>query len=224
MDSLLITVKELFELSNNEGKLTDFKGSEEMVDLAIETNSIISNVKPQDIEKELRDRYYNHLVQVTSSAIDSADDALTWVMFSQNKKNKKSSKIIFDFGVKNHFFDADGALRQLNNEEKKQDFPKTRVTIEELYELCKINFNFSGSKAAFKRHIQKTYGSYAEYCLFKGYDINATKWEDPKAALRCAKKIGSLDEVKKKSMSLYNYLGEHNLLDKFINDSSNKAS
>ena len=74
----------------------------------------------------------------------------------------------------------------------------TRLTLEEFYELCQIQFSYDGLFGAFKKLVSKKYGSFVEYYLERGYDINNTNWENDETALRVVKKIGSTEEVKKK--------------------------
>ena len=93
-----------------------------------------------------------------------------------------------------------------------------RVTLEELYEVYRIKFNFNGSLQSFKRQITRTYGSYAEYCLKKGYDINTTRWDSEETALRVARKLGSIEEIGRKSPSLLKYLEERKLTKKAFDE------
>lgn len=208
MDSLIKELKDLKTMCNYEGSIADFKSSDELVDICIKSKSIAKSVKSQQLKKKRRDDYFKHLCELTTLYLSSRPHIETWDEFCSINTNKSTSKLLFDYGVRGQLFQSDGYLK-----EKPENKPsETRVTIDELYDMCKIRFNFKGTKGAFKKHIQNEYGSYAEYCLQMGYDINATKWEDPQAALRCANKIGNIEDVKKKSPSLYNYLSEKGLM------------
>ena len=47
----------------------------------------------------------------------------------------------------------------------------------------------------------------------RGYDINGTKWESDETAIRVACKLGSLDAIEQKSISLFKYLQQRDLVD-----------
>jgi hypothetical protein len=219
MDALLRSIRELKEETGFKGKLSDFKGSETIIKYCIKNGLIAKGLSHSSIENDLREKYFQHLLRLTKDFLQNNKAINSWEDLEERTDCSQAAKILFSFGVRGEI------LNLLTIEDNSPKKSPTFITIEELHELCKIKFNYKGSISAFKSYLQKEYGSYAEYCLQKGYDINTTKWETPESAIRCAKKIGCLDAVKVKSISLYKYLEENNLLYIFSNRSSEaKAS
>ena len=203
MDELLKTVKEIQELANFNGSPKDFITSKIFLSFCSKHNLIPSNLKKSDMNKECRDLHIDYLVSLTQDYIDDKN-VTSWEEFKTHNSNKKVWKILFDFGVR-------GELEFDRNEAGFEQESLTKLTFEEFYELCQIQFHYDGSFRSFKKMIVSTYGSFTEYCLKKGYDINNTKWECEETALRVAQKIGSLERIKEKSPILYKYLHEKNI-------------
>lgn len=209
MDKLLKTVAELKELSGFKGNLKQFKSSNDLVVYCRKHGYIAEVRNPSDINKASADDYYTHLCCLAKKYLFDNTDLKTWEKFAAHPDNRKVQKILHEFGV------ARGS--GIFSEQPEQKYhplepDSKRITLEDLYEVYQIKHNFGGSFIAFKRQLQNTYGSYAEFCLEKGLDINTTKWESEETALRVAKKLGSLSEVKKKSPSLLKYLEDKKLL------------
>lgn len=209
MDLLLKKVSELKAASGFKGTDEQFRNSEKLV-FVCRKLGFISDIKyPTKINKAVRDDYYTHLVALTKKHLFANPEQKSWHKFCSDPANRKIHKILQEFGVRQELFsnDEDAVYNPLQ--------PSSRnITIEELYELCQIQFNFDGSMSSFKRYLQRTYGSFAEYCIDKGYDINSCKWESEETAMRVAFRLGSTEEIKKKSLSLYNFLSTKGLLKK----------
>lgn len=210
MDKLLIDIKDLKETAEFEGKLADFKSSSKLVDVCRKNGVIAKGLMPSAIEKDMRSIYFDHLACLAKEYLENHSEIRNWDDFCKVTKNRAVAKIFFEFGVKAEVFDN---IPEISDKKVAAENP-LRITEEEVFELSKIRFNFKGSLTSFKRMIVDLYGSYAEYCIEKGFDINQTKWEDREVALRCAIKIGNMDKIKRRSKSLYKYLTENHLADK----------
>jgi hypothetical protein len=207
MDLLLKKVSELKEAAKFKGTEEQFRNSEKMVTLCRKLGVIAEIRDPSKVGHDYRDDYYTHLISLTKKHLFANPEQKSWSKFCSDPANRKIHKILQEFGVRQELFtdDDEAVYNPLQ--------PSSRnITIEELYELCQIQFNFDGSMSSFKRYLQRTYGSFAEYCIDKGYDINSCKWESEETALRVAFRLGSVDEIKKRSSSLYNFLESKNLL------------
>jgi hypothetical protein len=212
MDSKIKDLKVLKIARGHAGTLKDFKGSLEMVEICEQMQAIAKSVLHGAIKREpvgLKDRYTNHLCRLATAFLKENPSVRSWDDFRALSCSRQSWKVLWDFGVKSAVFDAVESAAE--NTEKRPT--RTRVTVEEVYELCRIRFNYSGSLTAFRRQITEHYGSFAEYCLQKGYDLNQTKWEDKATAMRCARKIGTAEAIKSRSVTLFNYLNENRLLE-----------
>lgn len=207
MDLLLKKVSELKEAAKFKGTEDQFRSSEKLVLTCRKLGAIAEIRDPSKIHRDVREDYYIHLVALTKKHLFANPEQKSWTKFCSDPANRKIHKILQEFGVRQELF--------ANDEEAVYSplAPSSRnITIEELYELCQIQFNFDGSMSSFKRYLQRTYGSFAEYCIEKGYDINSCKWESEETAMRVALRLGDIDEIKKKSSSLYNFLESKNLL------------
>lgn len=207
MDLLLMKVGELKAKASFKGSDEDFRSTAKLVKMCRRLGVIAEVRDPSHIVRTSRDEYYTHLVALTKKFLFANPEQKAWSKFCADPGNRKTSKILKEFGVKAELFsdDEEAVYNPID--------PGTRnITIEELYELCQIQFNFAGSLGSFKRYLQRTYGSFAEYCISKGYDINNCKWESEETALRVAGQIGSLEELKKRSPSLYKFLESKDLL------------
>lgn len=207
MDLLLRKVSELKELAKFKGTEEKFRSSDKLVTLCRKMGVIAEIRDPAKIGRDFRDDYYTHLVALTKKHLFANPDQKCWAKFCADPANRKVHMILQEFGVRQELFsDSEVAVyTPLQSSDR-------NITIEELYELCQIQFNFDGSMSSFKRYLQRTYGSFAEYCIEKGYDINSCKWETEETAMRVAHRLGSIDEIKRKSSSLYNFLESKNLL------------
>ncbi|MFN7455467.1 MAG: hypothetical protein ACK5RO_12505 [Pseudobdellovibrionaceae bacterium] len=215
MDQLIRSVKDLKQLSSYSGTLTQFKSSKELVDTC-RRHGLRADVKdPSSICKKSFDDYFTHLTALTKVFLFAHRDLKVWSKFASHPECRKVSKIFHEIGIARSsglFTDEeDVAYDPLIPDSK-------RVTLEQLYEVYKIKRNYSGTLMAFKRQITRMYGSYAEYCLNKGYDINTTKWDSEDTAIRVARKLGSIEEIQRKSSSLLKYLEEKKLLKKVFED------
>lgn len=209
MDSLIKSLAELKELAEYKGSLAQFKSSKELV-LCCRRNGLIADVKrPSDICKAMQDDYYTHLCALAKKYLFEHRHLKYWNKFAMSPTNQKVHKILHEFGVAR----SSGIFS--DEPEDKYDPTESntkKITLEELYDVYQIKYNFDGSFLSFKKQIQKTYGSYAEFCLAKGLDINTTKWESDETAIRVARKLGSAEIIKEKSPSLLKYLEDKKLL------------
>ncbi len=215
MDHLLRSVKELKELSFYRGSLKQFKSAKDLVEVC-RRHGVIADIKdPADICKSVYEDYFTHLCALTKVFLFQHRELKVWKHFASHPECKKIQKIFHEIGMarSSGLFtdDVEAQYDPLIPDSK-------RVTLEELYEVYRIKFNFNGSLQSFKRQITRTYGSYAEYCMAKGYDINTTKWDFEETALRVAKKLGSLEEIQRKSPSLLKYLEDRKLTKKAFDE------
>jgi hypothetical protein len=211
MDAKLKDLKVLKIAKGFAGPLKDFKGSLAMVEICEQQQVIAKSVMPAAIPREpvgLRDRYFNHLCRLAVAFLKENPTVRSWEDFCASKTTRQVTKVFFEFGVKAEVFDRipEGSTKASN------PASRTKVTLDEVYELCTIKFNYSGGFSTFKRLICEHYGSFAEYCLQKGYDLNHSKWDDKDVAIRCAQKLGSIEAIQARSSTLYNYLNDNNLL------------
>lgn len=215
MDQLIRSVKELKELSSYSGSLNQFKSSKDLVDTC-RRNGVIADIKdPAVICKSSFDDYFTHLCALTKAFLFQHRDLKLWARFAAHPECRKIQKIFHEIGIAR----SSGLFTDDVEAEYDPLLPDSKkVTLEELYEVYRIKFNFNGTLQSFKRQITRTYGSYAEYCLAKGYDINTTKWDSEETALRVARKLGSVDETQRKSPSLLKYLGDRKLLKKAFDE------
>ena len=208
MDHLIISLTEAKTCSGFDGKTAEFKKSRELVEFCIKNNKIVDSVHPSEMNDGLFNFYFNHLLNMTRTIVSHLTDFNGIDDLKNRPAFRKSFKILWEFGVigeiRNH---SEGSSKLFEDQKRSA----TSITIKELYEVALVQLSFSGSELAFKKQVQRLYGSFAEYCIEKGYDINTTKWESNETALRVAKKIGSIEAVKNKSKSLYKYLLENNL-------------
>lgn len=205
MDSLIRSIQELKMLSGYKGGLKQFRSSSDLV-LFCRKNQLIADIKdPADICKNCSDEYYTHLTALTKQYLFKNKEMKSWEKFASNPENRKAHKILHEFGVRGELFS------ERSDDEYDPIAPnKTRITIEDLHEIYQIKFNYEGSLQTFKKQIWRMYGSYAEFCLEKGYDINNVRWE-PEFAIRVANKIGSKEEILKKCPTLWKYIEENKL-------------
>jgi hypothetical protein len=146
-------------------------------------------------------------VAQTRAFLTQHKDVNDWKDFVRMPEVRRIHKMLFEYGIRAEVFPEAPAEKGASIRARSA----TSLTLPELYEVCQFKLHFSGSFLSFKRLIQRQYGSFAEYCLLKGYDINTTKWESDETAIRVARKIGSMENVKAKSKSLYSYINEKNL-------------
>lgn len=209
MDDLLKSLKEIKAFIKYQGSIQELAAHDALTEICRKHKIVPGSIKTSMIPKDHRDKFTDYLVEITHKFV-LKNEIDSWEEFVRHPKTRRIAKILFDFGVRGEVFPL---------EEEDKLVPSVvdkRLTINELYELCQIKFNFDGSLGSFKKMISKRYGSFGEYCLERGYDINNTKWESDETALRVAKKIGSLEKIKIKSSSLYKYLLDNNLLDKIF--------
>jgi hypothetical protein len=209
MDSFIKSVADLKELCGYKGSLAQFRRSKELVNFCRRNGLIADIKKPSDICKPMLDEYYTHLCALAKKYLFEHRNLKYWEKFASSPENRKVHKILHEFGV------ARGSGIFSDEPEDKYDPVESstkRITLEELYDVYQIKYNFEGSFLAFKKQIQKAYGSYAEFCLAKGLDINTTKWDSEETAIRVAKKLGSIAILKERCPSLLKYLKNKNLL------------
>lgn len=215
MDSFIRSIADLKALAGYTGSLAQFKSSKELVKCC-RANGVIADIKkPSDICKASSDEYYTHLCALTKKYLFEHRHLKHWEKFVINPNNQKVQKILHEFGV------ARGSGIFSDEPEDKYDPIESntkKITLEELYDVYQIKYNFDGTFLSFKKQIQKTYGSYAEFCLAKGLEINNTKWESDETAIRVARKLGSVEVVKEKCPSLLKYLEEKKLLKETFSD------
>jgi hypothetical protein len=207
MDKKLKTLKEIKEALAYEGKLSDLKGDEKLLNFCFK-NCVIVKLQPSDLNRDQKEKYTNFLVALTKEYLKDKPEIASWEAFRQQSDTKNTNRFLHEFGVKGEVF----PFGETEVKEPPIARPKTSLTLQEFYEMCQIQFHYSGTYSAFNRMIGRQYGSFAEYCILKGYDINSTRWESDETALRVAAKLGSLEAVKQKSKSLLKYLEENDLV------------
>lgn len=207
MDSKLKALKDIKEAIKYEGSVTELKNDDRLLDYCFK-NFVIVKLKPGDLSREQREKYIDFLVEMTKDHITSRPEVTTWDDFKKLPDTKKVHGMLHEFGVKGEVFPYEKNKVDTQSPERS----KTSLTLDEFYELCQVQFNYNGSLGSFKKFIAKQYGSFAEYCIIKGYDVNNTKWENDETALRVARKLGSRDAIAKRSKSLLKYLEDKELL------------
>lgn len=215
MDHLIKSVKDLKALASYSGSLNQFRASKDLVEVC-RKNGFVADIRdPSVICKSAFDDYFTHLCALTKVFLFRHRDLKVWTRFVAHPECRKIQKIFHEIGIARSsglFTDDVEALYDPLISDSK------RVTLEELYEVYRIKFNFDGSLQSFKRQITRTYGSYAEYCLNKGYDINTTRWDSEETALRVARKLGNFEEIQRKSPSLMKYLEDNELTKKVFDE------
>jgi hypothetical protein len=209
MDQFLISLIEARKQSAFEGSSRQFKGSRELVEFCIKNSKIVESVHPSEMNEDYYNYYFNFLVEKTLEASKVVEDLKGIDDLKNRPSFRKVFKILWDFGVIGEIRNKHDS--KANSDTKENQRSPNSITIKELYVVYQVKENFSGSELAFKKQVQKLYGSFAEYCLVKGYDINTSKWESDETAIRVAKKLGSKAAIQAKSKSLYNYLNEKDL-------------
>ncbi|MBS1984819.1 MAG: DUF2779 domain-containing protein [Bdellovibrionales bacterium] len=204
MDSLLRFVRDAQKACMFEGTREEFLRSDAFLRFC-KSEGVIVRVRPQDLDPEKRHKFADHLRDLAKQFLTEHPEVKTWSDFASLRETRKAQLLIHEFGVRAELFNE-------VQPESRQERPRTNLTLPEFYELCQIQFNFDGSFGSFKKHVAKQFGSFAEYCLMKGYDINNTKWESDETAVRVARKLGSIEVVKAKSPTLFTYLSERDLL------------
>lgn len=205
MDKMLKNLKDIKVQANFQGTISEFVALDDFTAKCKVLRVIPANIKLSMLPRDSRDEFINYLVEVAHKFV-MRNKIDTWLELERHSGSIKTAKLLFQFGVRGELFPLEDDEDPIPKEEDR------RLTFREFYELCQIQFHFDGSFGSFKKLIAKKYGSFAEYCLLKGYDINNTKWESDETAIRVAQKLGSANQVKLKSASLYKYLEEHNLL------------
>lgn len=222
MNHLLVPLQEIKRELGFSERIAELKDSPELLRYCLKNRVIASQVGPEDFtnRRSDRDAYTNLLVELTQNFLEIHPEIQTWQDFSSHKDTKKVHRLLFEFGVRGEVFPF-----ETESEEKKESSKsKTSLTLPEFYELCQIQFHFGGTFESFKRHIQRQYGSFAEYCISKGYDINSTRWENDETAIRVAQKLGSLEEVLRRSKSLHKYLSDRDLLEAVFKKKAAKSA
>jgi hypothetical protein len=212
MDHLIISIKQIHAQTREQITIGEYKGSSQLVNACIRLKVIAKGASAQSFLKSDRDRYTTFLESLARDYLAAHPNVKSWDAFKVVSENRAVAKIFFDYGVKNSVFDNLGEQKSGH-----QSVERKRVTVEDLHEICVIRFNFTGSIVSFKRMIEDHFGSYAEYCITKGYELNQSKWDDREAAIRCAKKLGSLEEIRDRSASLYKFIVDNDLQDVVIN-------
>lgn len=210
MDELIKPLSSVRREANFSGTNTEFKASRELIEYCIANKIIVSQVHPAEINKDFFNDYFAFLLNLSLDHL-STSPVEEIEMLESLEGFRKSYKILWEFGV---IADLKRKLGVSESKQKVSQRSDTALTMEQFYELCKAQFGYAGSFGSFKKYVQKIYGSFAEYCLMKGYDINATKWEDEAVAIRVVEKLGSPEVVQVKSPSLYKFIVENDLFSK----------
>jgi hypothetical protein len=218
MDSMLKTLTEVRRAMGFKGTNGELLISEELIYFCVENQIILKSVKSKDMDSVLyEEKYYPFLLNSAWKQLASLKHLDDADQLRSEPGYQKVAKVLWDHGV---FGDLRERFKKYREDEnasiKVKQQPK--ITLAEVHLNCQIYHGYTGSYSAFMKHIQRTYGSFAEYCLQKGYDINTTKWGDKDTALRVARKIGSEVEIKHQSPSLYKFLIENGLLENLFND------
>lgn len=210
MDSMLRSVSELKTLARYKGSVAQFRNSSELVKCCRKHGFIADIKNPSDICKSSFDEYYDHLCCLAKKYLFEHRELKYWENFAASASNRKVHKLFHEYGV------ARGSGIFSEEPEDRYNPRETntkKITLEELYDVYQIKFNFDGSFQSFKRQLQRTYGSYAEFCLEKGLEINNSTWDSKETAIRVARKLGNAEAVKTRCPSLLKYLEEKGLLD-----------
>lgn len=209
MDSLIIRASDAKEFARFKGTTEEFKRSRDVVEWCIQKKQIV-RLSPQDMNREERERYTDYLVSLMQSFLKENPGITSWSDFASKPENNKTAALFHQFGVRGAIF---GVESFQTDHAPAIERSRTNLTFEEFFEMCQIEFHYQGTLGSFKKMISRRYGSFAEYCINKGYDINGTKWENDETAVRVARKLGTVAEVKKRASSLYKYLTDKGLLD-----------
>lgn len=208
VDDFIVQASDARSFARFEGTTAEFKLSSMVVDWCIREKKIV-RLSPQEMSRKDKDRYTDYLVSLLKSYLKSHSEISSWVDFASRKENIKIQSLFHQFGVRGEVF----GFESFKEDDTKTERSKTNLTFEEFYEMCQIQFHYQGSFGSFKKMIARKYGSFAEYCVDRGYDINGTRWDSNETALRVAKKLGSLEAIKLRAVSLYKYLSEKGLLE-----------
>src|SRR5690606_27763455 len=102
---------------------------------------------PAEIHKGSRDDYFTHLCCLTKKYLFTNPEQKFWGKFILDPGNRKAHKILHEFGVRQELFSD-------SPEETYSPFTPsaTRLTLEEFYEVCQIQFRYAGSFLAFKKY------------------------------------------------------------------------
>jgi uncharacterized tellurite resistance protein B-like protein len=204
MNGLLIELKEALKKSGFTGTQAEFKKSKELISFCKSEGKIVKVTSPTQLNLDYFQDYHDHLLGLAKEFVKS-EGINTWDDLAQHPEMGQVTKILHEFGVRAELFDGS----QEEDAEEQASF-----TLTDLWELAKVHYGFKGSETSFKNWLQEHYGSVAEYCLAKGLPINATKWESHDTAIRVASKLGSINEIKNQSRSLYKYLEAEGLVEK----------
>lgn len=212
MDHLLTFARDAKESSGFAGSTEEFKGSPDLVTWCIRNRRIV-RISSQELSRTEKDRYTDFLVTLLREYLKANPHVTSWSDFASRPENNKVRALFHLFGVRGEVFGVESF--------QGDDIPqaarsRTNLTFEEFYEMCQIQFHYQGSFGSFKKLISKKYGSFAEYCILKGLDINGTKWESDETATRVAKKLGSIEAIKYRAASLFKYLSDRDLLDQIF--------
>lgn len=203
MNKQLIELKDAKDEAGFEGSLSEFKKSKELVQFCIKNKKIVRVTSPTQMNLDFFHEYHAHLMNIARSFVKS-EKIDSWALLEAHPEMGKVTKILHDFGVRAELFDA------VPIDDKESEEPE--VTVNNLWTLAKIHYGFKGSETSFKSWLQDQYGSVAEYCLIKNLPINVKKWESQSTAIRVAKKLGSVNNIKIRSKSLFRYLESEGLL------------
>jgi hypothetical protein len=216
MDEMLITLTEARRALGFDGTNSELLKTEELIHFCVENQFILKSVKKSDLHSKLyEEKYYPFMLKAAWQHLIKLEHIEDADQLKSEPGYQKVSKVLWSHGV---FGDLRDKLKEYKKEQATRHAvaEQPKLTLAELHEICQIYHGYEGSYSAFARHIQRTYGSFAEYCLQKGYDVNTTKWEDQDAAVRVAKKIGDPMKIKYKSPSLLKFLKDKGLLEKLF--------
>ncbi len=212
LDSCLKNLIEVKREMNFKGSNKELLVSIELIDYCVNHKLILKNASKSDFNKKMyEEKYYPHLLRLGWEFLLSKEHLSNADELMRQPGCRKAGKVLWNHGVFGDLREQFTAY-QRDKSEKFKAKHRPSLTLSQLYEICQIYHGFEGSESSFRRHIQRTYGSFAEYCLQKGYDINASKWEDPEAALRVAKKFESFEALKYGCPSLLKFLQDKDLL------------
>ena len=203
MQNQLVELAEAKTACGFKGSQAEFKKSKELIDYCIKNRKIVRVTSPTQLNLEHFHEYHKHLLKLARAFVREKK-LRTWDELQNHAETTKVAKILHEFGVRSELF----------QNEVDEEVEDPGVTLTQIWEAAKVHYGFKGSEGSFKRWLQERYGSVAEYCLAKGLPINATKWESHETAIRVAKKLGSLNEIRAKSKSLYKYLDSEDLISK----------
>jgi hypothetical protein len=207
-----ISLTEALKRSGYDGRKNDFLGSGQFL-IWCRTNVVLIRLIPGQLRKEHRIDYIQYLDQMIRSSFGDFSQFDDWNHFATQENNVNIANLVQEFGLRSTFFkETQGSNTRIDYSKETSD---KRITIQEVYEAACVKLGYNGTLGSFKTYISHHYGSFAEYCVGKGYDVNECKWQNKKTAMRVAKMFSGKKEIQARAPGLYAYLKRQHLLNEF---------